>query len=148
MVDLFASLFVLKRRTGLRPSFPPRQSAWPSALPRIPFLGLLIMLLFNSSAIACPVITEAYPKVGSEGPAPKYVSLEFTGKIYPEKSMVAVTDASGATVSTGAPYGKAEDDKFIATKVADLKPGKYKVKWNVLCDCGTMNPGDYKFTVE
>ena len=85
------------------------------------------------------------PKVGSTVSGASAVTLTFSGVIFPDKSLLGVTDPDGHVVSVGKPYG---DKKTIAVKLkSPLAPGKYKVTWNVLCDCGSMNPGDYRFTV-
>lgn len=113
------------------------------------YLIATLIILFTTPALACPLLESATPKVGSEVSGDiGSVSLEFSSKIYPEKSTVSVTDGKGNAVNTGAPYGQAGNDRFIATHVKPLSPGKYKVKWNVFCDCGNLNPGDFKFTVK
>ena len=111
-------------------------------------LFALLIIFFAVPAQACVLLEHGNPKVGSEVSNVTKVELEFSGKIYPEKSTVVVTDQDGKQVSTGKAYGKSGDENFIATNVTPLAPGKYKVTWGVFCDCGMLNPGDYKFTVK
>jgi methionine-rich copper-binding protein CopC len=105
------------------------------------------MLLASAPAFACPVLEKGDPRVGSEnGGSVAQVTLSFSGRVFPSKSEVAVTDARGARVDKGRPFG---GDKTVAVKLKEtLPPGKYKVAWNVFCDCGTFTPGDYSFEVK
>lgn len=111
------------------------------------FLAFILVFTVAPAAKACAILETANPKVGAEVKAPSTVELKFSSKIYPEKSTLEVFDSAGNTVSTGKPYGKTSDNTVIATAVKPLPPGKYKVKWNTWCDCESLTPGDYKFTV-
>ena len=107
-----------------------------------------VSILCAATASACPVLEHADPRVGSTvQSSPDHVTLAFSMKIIPASSTLDVTDAQGVKVSTGAPYGKEGDDTVIATHTRPLAPGKYNVTWNVLCDCGSLTPGHYTFTV-
>jgi methionine-rich copper-binding protein CopC len=112
-------------------------------------LCLCAVVFYAGVAAACPVLEHADPKVGSVvAQAPDQVTITFSSTIYPDKSTLEVADAGGATVSIGKAYGTPGSDTVITTKLRpSLPPGKYTVRWNVLCDCGSLTPGDYKFTV-
>lgn len=50
-------------------------------------------------------------------------------------------------MSLGKPRGNPADNTVIAMSLRALPPGRYKVVWRVLADCGGYEPGDFKFTV-
>lgn len=111
-------------------------------------LLLLSIVFLADNACACPILEKAYPRVGSVvEKSPGYVALTFSSTVFPESSTVDVTDAKGNKVSTGKPYGKGGDNA-VFSKIQPLSPGKYTVSWNVFCDCGSLTPGTYKFTVK
>ncbi len=116
---------------------------------RIFLIGFVSALFCARVACACPVLDHADPKVGSVvTSAPDHVTVTFSSTIYPEKSTLRVNDMKGMQVSEGEAYGETGSDTVISTKLKpSLPPGKYKVSWNVLCDCGSLTPGDYKFTI-
>ena len=114
------------------------------------------LLLFAAGpALACPVLEQASPRVGHtvSGPIPE-VSLRFSGAVIPDSSTLEVDNEQGVAVSTGKPYGDKNDETVIAVKIKNphLPPGKYKVLWKVMCDCGdgehSIMPSSYKFTVD
>ncbi len=110
-----------------------------------PWLLTVGLCFFAANALACPMLESASPKVGSELDAPPdHVEVHFTSTIFPEKSTLIVQDAAGKEVETGKPYGS---ELVIAARLKPLPAGTYKVTWNVLCDCGSLTPGHYKFTV-
>lgn len=114
----------------------------------VAFLWLIVYCM-TVSAFACPMLEHASPKVGSTVSGDiGSVSITFSSAIFPKSSMLDVTDMQGNKMNIGTPYGKAEDDTVIATRLKQLAPGKYKVSWNVMCGCGSLTPGDYKFTVK
>lgn len=112
-------------------------------------IAVAILLLAASPALACPMLETASPKVGStvDGSL-KTVTVVFTSTIYPQSSTLDVVNEAGEKMNTGKPFGVFGTTTGIVTRLHPLKPGRYTVSWNVLCDCGSMTPGDYKFTVE
>lgn len=106
----------------------------------------LILSFAAQAASACAMLDHADPRVGSVTDSSiSRVSLTFTGKIFPEKSTLEVRDEAGEIMSTGKPSGS---DTVLAVAVKPLHPGKYKVRWNTFCDCGSFAPGSYPFTVK
>lgn len=106
------------------------------------------LLLASGSAKACAVLERANPRVGSTVSGPlDALQLRFSLQIYPKESTIKVTAADGALVSLGPVSGDPADNKVVAVRLKSLAPGKYKVVWDVLADCGSHEPGDFKFTV-
>ena len=111
-------------------------------------MTLLALAAFSSPALACATLESAAPKVGATvDVAPPAVVLHFSMGLDIAHSTLTVTDADGRVVSTGAAYNIGGDRTTLATKLGPLGPGKYKVRWSILADCGDQEPGDYKFTV-
>jgi methionine-rich copper-binding protein CopC len=109
----------------------------------------LITMVLSVEAAACGMVQAADPKVGSLVTTDiKRVSLQFSEKVYPEKSTIDVLDMAGNKVNKGLVFGDKKDDSRISTYVTNLVPGKYKVSWNVFCECGSLMPGSYKFIVQ
>jgi methionine-rich copper-binding protein CopC len=112
--------------------------------------ALLVLMLFTASpAHACAVLEKADPRVGHAISGPlDAVTLYFSMKVYPADSTMTVTDTDGHPVSLGKPFGDAKDDTVMKVRLNSLQPGKYKVSWTVHADCGSYEPGDFKFTVD
>ena len=109
---------------------------------------LAALTLMAAPAQACVLFKGAVPRVGSESAGPVgEVVLHFSGDVQADQSTITVVqELTGQTVSHGAPYLK--DATHIAVLADANEPGRYKVSWSVMCDCGTPNPGDYSFTVK
>ncbi|MBL0319255.1 MAG: copper resistance protein CopC [Alphaproteobacteria bacterium] len=111
-------------------------------------LSIVFCVGIAQGSWACPMLEKANPKVGSVVEiSPEVVEIKFSTKIFPDSSTLDVFDPTGHKVNVGKPYGKEGDDTMILTKVNIHTPGRYKVQWNVFCDCGAMTPGEYKFDV-
>ena len=107
-----------------------------------------VLMLAATPALACATLEHAVPKVGATvGHAPATVTLDFSMGVDPAHSTLTVADIQGHVVSSGAAYRPGADRDVLATRLGPLPPGKYKVTWSILADCGEQEPGDYKFTV-
>ncbi len=116
-------------------------------------IGILALLL--TLALAIPVSAHAAykssipPANGTVQQAPSQVLITFSEETDPLKSGGSVTDASGATVSTGF-----EVDLNQRTNMAiDLKPnlsgGVYTVTWNTFTDDDSgVGNGTFTFTIQ
>lgn len=112
--------------------------------------GAIFIISNAPSALACPVLLKASPRVGASVTGPvNEVTLHFSGTIDPAQSDLKVFDAQGHTVSAGKPFGLGNPVETIGVKIRAVAPGAYKVKWHVHCDCeegkGSVFPGDYSF---
>lgn len=81
--------------------------------------------------------------------APAQVTLTFSEETSPTKSGGSVTDAAGATVSTGFKVDLNERTKMTIPLMPNLPSGVYTVKWNSFADddSGVAN-GTFTFTVQ
>jgi methionine-rich copper-binding protein CopC len=90
-------------------------------------------------------LDHAEPRVGNAvKSSPPAVTLWFTQRLEPAFSNVQVTDASGATVSTG----KATvNGTVMRVGVRALPPGTYRVHWKVLSVDTHTTEGNFSFRV-
>ncbi len=80
--------------------------------------------------------------------APAQITLTFTEETSPTKSGGSVTDASGATVSTGFKVDLNERTKMTIPLKPGLGPGAYTVQYNTFTDDdGGMVADHFVFTV-
>ncbi len=111
---------------------------------------LIIAALFVLIAGAAPAGAHAFldhadPRVGNTvKSSPPAVTLWFTQRLEPAFSNAQVTDASGATVSTG----KATvNGTVMRVGVRPLPPGTYRVHWKVLSVDTHTTEGNFSFRV-
>jgi len=103
--------------------------------------------LVSPPAFAHAFLDGAVPRVGSEIPAaPAEVVLHFTQGVEPDFSKIAVQDAGGASVTTGAPHS-AGDPTHFAVALKKLSPGVYTVIWHVTSVDTHKTQGKFHFTV-
>ena len=110
----------------------------------------LISALFVLIAGAVPAsahasLDHAEPRVGNTvKSSPQAVTLWFTQKLEPAFSNAQVTDASGATVSTGR---ATVSGTVMRVGVRPLPPGTYRVQWKVLSVDTHTTEGNFTFRV-
>jgi methionine-rich copper-binding protein CopC len=110
----------------------------------------IVSALFILNAGAVPAGAHAFldhadPRVGNTvKTSPAAVTLWFTQRLEPAFSNAQVTDASGATVSTG----KASvSGTVMRVGVRRLPPGTYRVHWKVLSVDTHTTEGNFSFRV-
>nr|WP_321985856.1 copper resistance protein CopC [uncultured Lichenicoccus sp.] len=113
-----------------------------------------LMLSLALAGLACSggvarahaFLKHANPAVGSTGPAPREVVIEFTEGVEPAFSTIAVTDAGGASVTAGAAH-LAGSDARLAVALRPLAPGSYRVIWHATATDTHKTQGSFTFTV-
>jgi copper resistance protein C len=107
--------------------------------------SLLLVALEGGAAHAHAFLDHASPLVGSTvRSAPHDVTLTFTQSLEPAFSSVQVTDSSGARVD----QGKAQvSGTTVRIGLKALKPGSYRVRWQVLSVDTHKTEGRFTFTV-
>jgi len=95
----------------------------------------------------------AYPKIRTPAAdttvvAPHEVSIEFDDAVEPAFTSITVTDAHGATVSTGKTVADAHDAKRVSVPVGELRSGPYTVAWVAVAADGHRTEGHYVFNVK
>lgn len=112
-------------------------------------LGLAVMSLLAAAAPA-----SAHDRLVSSDPAngavlttaPATITLTYNAELLPTGAQVAITDAAGSTVATGAP--QVADTTVTAPLPADLPAGGYDVAWRVVSSDGHPIEGKFAFTLE
>lgn len=102
-----------------------------------------------SAALAHAQLTTAAPAPGSTViAAPNEVAITFDEEVEPKFSTIAVTDAHGARVDTGAAHLVGKDELHLAVALKTLAAGSYKVVWHALSTDGHKTQGTFGFTVK
>ena len=89
---------------------------------------------------------DSTPKLNSKVEGPEVdITLRFNVRIDGGRSRVRLVAPDGAT----SVLKLADQDKpdILKTHAAGLKPGAYKLQWQVLASDGHMSKGDIPFTV-
>lgn len=88
------------------------------------------------------------PKAGASVAAPKALHLQFSEKIVPQQSSVAVTGPGGA-VKTGPVVLDAKNKHLVSVQLGGpMAPGPYKVKWTMTTEDTHTMQGSYTFSVK
>jgi copper transport protein len=119
--------------------------------------GLLMVVGLLAFACIAPGAVSAHARFKSSDPAdnavlpkaPAQILLTFTLPTSPTKSGGTVTDASGATVSTGFKVDPSDGTRMTIDLKPNLPNGAYTVKWNTVTeDDGGMVDGTLNFSVQ
>ena len=109
-------------------------------------LALLLITGAASSLWAHAILVESTPKLYSTVKGPDVtITLRYNVRIDGGRSRVRLVAADGV-VSTLAVASQASPDT-LQTHAAGLKPGAYKLQWQVLASDGHMSRGEIPFTV-
>lgn len=118
----------------------------PPPVPRAA-ASLALALAAHGPARAHAFLARASPAVGATvAQAPDSVRLDFTEAIEPAFSRLAVEDAAGASVDTGA-VAVGADGTALSVGLRALPPGTYLVRWRVTAIDTHHTEGTFRFTV-
>jgi len=110
---------------------------------------LLILLLIVGATQVCwahAILKEASPALNSTVKGPDLaINLRFNVRIDGTRSRLHLVAPDGTT-STLTITGQATPDT-VQSQAKGLKPGAYKLQWNVLASDGHMSKGEIPFTV-
>lgn len=119
----------------------------PSALRRLAAaLILASTALWSLPAAAHAVIVASSPASGAViagGSAP--VMLRFNSRIDRERSRVSLIAPDGSALIL--PLDASSGSDSLVTRLSALKPGKYRLRWQVLAIDGHITRGDIPFVV-
>ncbi len=102
----------------------------------------------GTPAFAHAFLEHANPAVGSEvAGAPKELDLRYTEPVEALFCHVAVTDASGASVTAGVPVAQ-DGNRTLVVPLKSLPPGTYQVEWHVVSVDTHKTEGHFMFTVK
>ena len=114
-------------------------------------LAAVAVALAVSGAVAAPawahaVIVSASPTADQHVAAGKTViRIEFNARIDKARSRLQVTAPTGDKADV--PIDQAGDPNILSGTTADLAPGAYVLRWQVLAIDGHITRGDIPFTV-
>ena len=92
------------------------------------------------------ILMESTPKLNSTVKGPDFdITLRFNVRIDGGRSRVRLSSPDG-TVSTLTLASQSSPDS-LQTHAAGLRPGTYKLQWQVLASDGHMSRGEIPFTV-
>jgi copper resistance protein C len=107
---------------------------------------LLLLLLVTDVCWAHAILMDSTPKLNSTVKSPELdISLRFNVRIDGGRSRVRLVAPDG-TKSTLTLANQSAPDT-LQTHAAGLKPGAYKLEWQVLASDGHMSHGEIPFTV-
>ncbi|MGC2109560.1 MAG: copper resistance CopC family protein [Candidatus Korobacteraceae bacterium] len=112
---------------------------------------LSIAFIFLLAAIAPPlwahaVLMQSKPQVHSTVKGPDIpIWLRFNSRVDGGRSRVHLLAADGSPIPTEALKQTSPDT--LETRAAGLKPGTYKLQWQVLASDGHISSGEVAFTV-
>ncbi len=119
-----------------------------AALSRRASLVLILLLVAGTTQVcwAHAILMESTPALNSTVKGPDFgINLRYNVRIDGGRSRVRLVAPDG-TVSTLTLAGQASPDT-LQTRAAGLKPGAYKLQWQVLASDGHMSRGEIPFTV-
>ncbi len=110
---------------------------------------LILLLVIVAATQVCwahAILMDSSPKLNSTVKGPDFdINLRFNVRIDGGRSRVKLVAPDG-TISTLSLAGQATPDT-LQTHAAGLKPGAYKLQWQVLASDGHMSKGEIPFTV-
>ena len=108
-------------------------------------LSLMISCAWTASARAHAILIDSTPPVHGSIPAGhEAMTLKFNSRIDRERSRLTLITADKP--QTRLPIGSDGPADIMSTQ-ADLQPGNYTVRWQVLAVDGHITRGDVPFTV-
>ncbi|HZD32172.1 MAG TPA: copper resistance CopC family protein [Candidatus Angelobacter sp.] len=111
---------------------------------------LLILLIVVGAAQVCwahAILKESTPPINSTVQGPNLdITLRYNVRIDGSRSRVLLFAPDGT--STPLTLAKQAKPDILQMRATGLKPGEYKLQWNVLASDGHMSKGDIPFTVK
>ena len=109
-------------------------------------IRVLLATLLPASAWAHAILVDSTPAAGSAVPAgQEAMTLRFNSKIDSGRSRLTLVAPDASLTRLPITAGSTAD---VMTSTADLKPGDYTVRWQVLAIDGHITRGDVPFTVK
>ena len=93
------------------------------------------------------ILMESTPKINSTVQGPELdITLRYNVRIDGSRSRVLLVAQDGSSITLT--LDKQSKPDVLQMHASDLKPGAYKLQWNVLASDGHMSKGDIPFTVK
>ena len=110
-------------------------------------LTIGIVIAFSQILFAHAILMESTPKQNSTVSGPDVaITLRYNVRIDGGRSRLQLIAADGNV--TPLKLAKQSSPDVLQSKATGLKPGAYKLKWNVLASDGHMSNGEVPFTVQ
>jgi copper resistance protein C len=111
--------------------------------------ALLVLLLLAGTAHVCwahAILMDSTPKLNSTVKSPELnINLRFNVRIDGGRSRVRLVAPDGTTSTLT--LASQSTPNTLQTHAAGLKPGAYKLEWQVLASDGHLSRGEIPFTV-
>ena len=117
---------------------------------RVPFVFLFLAAVasvwMTASAVAHAVLLESSPGLKSTVAGPDVaLKLRFNVRIDAARSRLTLVDADGSSQTLE--IGKQDPPNTISAEAKGLRPGAYRLRWQVLASDGHITRGEIPFTV-
>ena len=110
-------------------------------------LTLAVVLIGSTCLFAHAILMDSTPKQNSTVKGPDVdITLRYNVRIDGGRSRVELIAVDGA--KSDLKLEKQAKPDVLQSKATGLKPGAYKIKWNVLASDGHMSKGEVPFTVQ
>lgn len=110
------------------------------------FLAVAVSLLSASASLAHAVLVDSSPALKSSVSGPDVpLKLRFNVRIDAARSRLTLVDPDG-TLQTIEIHGQDGPDT-LAAEAKGLRPGAYRLRWQVLASDGHITRGEIPFTV-
>ena len=113
----------------------------------IPVLLTLVLLTgFSHPAWAHAILMESKPALNSSVKGPDVsIWLRFNVRVDGSRSRLHLIGPDGSQQNLS--VAKQSSPDILQSQASSLKPGAYKLQWNVLASDGHMSKGEVPFTV-
>jgi methionine-rich copper-binding protein CopC len=109
-------------------------------------LAIILIAGFPRSAWAHAILMESKPAVHSSIKGPEVaIWLRFNVRVDGSRSRVELVAPDGSRQTLA--LAKQSRPDILQSQASSLKPGAYKLQWNVLASDGHMSKGEVPFTV-
>ena len=128
--------------------YPWGKSKMPKYIGNLAAIGVVLGLSVGAAlpALAHAVIVSASPTANEHvAPGKVAVHIEFNSRIDKKRSRLQVTAPAGD--KSDVPIDQAGDANIVEGTTADLTPGAYVLRWQVLAIDGHITRGDIPFVV-
>ncbi len=110
-------------------------------------VGLVLLMGISQIAWAHAILMESTPATSSTVQGPTLaISLRFNVRVDGGRSRLHLVAPDGSTADVA--IAKQTSPDHLQASAAGLKPGSYKLQWQVLASDGHMSHGEIAFTVK
>ena len=109
-------------------------------------VAVLVLILNVRVAAGHAVLVESSPAAGSTVAGPDVpITLRYNVRIEADRSRLSLVGPDNAV--TALVIGKQPSPDILTTNAKDLKPGAYRLRWQVLASDGHITRGEVVFSM-